>query len=447
MIREVARVAPPSFDWLFGLEQFGIKLGLDNITTLLEALGRPERAYRTAHIAGTNGKGSVAAMTDTALRAAGYLTGRYTSPHLVDIAERFAIDGRPVDRDALVVALEDIRATVDHLQQIQQLQVQPTFFEVTTALAFELFRRAGVDVAVCEVGLGGRLDATNVLEPVASAITSIGFDHQQHLGSTLRDIAIEKAGIIKPGTPVVVGRMPAAALNAIEAAASERGAEVIRAWEDVAIDELTTPKTMGDWQEQQGGTRVKLRTPAQDYGDVNVALAGAHQLDNAAVAVRLLETLGARGVPVSKRAIADGLARVSWPGRLESRRLADGRELLFDAAHNLDGAEALARFLAAAPGPVRPLVFAAMRDKDAAGMLSALAPVSGELVLTRASNERSTDPKDLASLARTVAPDSKLSIHASAEDAVAAAWRISSRIVVAGSIFLVGDVMRTIDRS
>src|SRR5216683_6249143 len=167
---------PGPLDWLFGLDQFGIKLGLDNINTLLDALGHPERAFRSVHVAGTNGKGSVTAMVDAALRAAGHRSARYTSPHLIDLAERFVVDGRPVAPEALGQAVRDVRDVVSLLRRHGTLQFHPTFFEVTTAVAFELFRRAGAEVAVCEVGLGGRLDATNIVRPEVTAITSIAFD-------------------------------------------------------------------------------------------------------------------------------------------------------------------------------------------------------------------------------------------------------------------------------
>ena len=197
-------------DYLFGLEQFGIKFGLDNIRAILEGLDHPERDFPSIHVAGTNGKGSVTAMVETGLRAAGYRTGRYTSPHLINLRERFAIDGRAIDDETMIAAVGEVRAVVESLLRNRVLEVQPTFFEVTTAVAFELFRRSQIGFAVVEVGLGGRLDATNVLSPAACAITSIAFDHQLYLGSTLREIALEKAGIIKPGVPVVVGALHAA---------------------------------------------------------------------------------------------------------------------------------------------------------------------------------------------------------------------------------------------
>src|SRR5262249_16714908 len=194
--------------YLFSLEQFGIKFGLDNITAIVERLGRPDRSFASIHIAGTNGKGSVTAMVAAALRAAGRRSARYTSPHLIELAERFVVDGAPVSQETLIAAVSDVRDAVESLRADGTLDVQPTFFEVTTAAAFEIFRRAQVEGAVLEVGLGGRLDATNVVSPVATAITSIAFDHQLYLGSTIAEIAFEKAGVIKPGIPVIVGGLP-----------------------------------------------------------------------------------------------------------------------------------------------------------------------------------------------------------------------------------------------
>jgi dihydrofolate synthase / folylpolyglutamate synthase len=400
--------------WLFALEQFGIKFGLDNISAIVARLGHPERAFRSVHIAGTNGKGSVTAMVDAALRAAGHRSARYTSPHLVDLSERFVVDGRPVAEDALATAVGDVRVAIDGLRSDGGLEVQPTFFEVTTAVAFELFRRAGVEVAVLEVGLGGRLDATNVVAPpalLATSITSIDFDHQLHLGTTLREIAVEKAGIIKTGVPVVVGPMAPDAAAAIAAIAASRAAPVIRIHPD-------------------------------DADGMTLGLAGAHQRANAAVAMRVLQLLDARGIAVPAHAIAAGLANPRWPGRLEVRRLSGGRELLLDAAHNPAGAASLASYLKAQGGTPRPLVLAAMRDKDVAGIFAALLPAVGRLIVTRASNARSADPDWLAQQARAIAPALPIAIEPGLDAALDAAWRASPRIVVAGSIFLLGDVMK-----
>lgn len=417
--------------YLFGLEPIGIKFGLENIEALVASLGHPERAYKTIHIAGTNGKGSVTAIVDTALAAAGHRSARYTSPHLVDIRERFVIAGQLVGADALDRAIVDVRAHIDALRAAGKLSVQPTFFEVTTAIAFELFKRAGVDVAVIEVGLGGRLDATNVVSPEATAITSIAFDHEQYLGHSLRAIAGEKAGTIKRGVPVVVGAVTADAEEAIERVARERGAPIVRAWDGVTVGRASSAPT-----------RFMLRTPANDYGAVELALAGAHQIGNAVVAVRLLELIG---VPAA--AIVEGLARVSWPGRLELRRFPDGRELLLDAAHNPAGAAALASYLHES-GDERPaLVFSAMRDKDLDAVLRALLPAVGAVVVTRASNSRAADPSELAERVRAIEPALPVIVAPAPRDAVAAAWTLRPRIVVAGSIFLLGDVLRVIDEA
>jgi dihydrofolate synthase/folylpolyglutamate synthase len=421
--------------YLFSLEQFGIKFGLDNIRAILARLGHPERAFRSVHIAGTNGKGSVTAMVDAVLRCAGHRSARYTSPHLVDLTERFVVDGRAVDVAAMRKAARDVRDGIEALRSEGTLQAAPTFFEATTALAFELFRRAAVEVAVIEVGLGGRLDSTNVIEPVLTAITSIDFDHQQYLGSTLEAIAAEKAGIIKPGVPVIVGDIAPEAMRAIERVARERGAEIVRARDGVTV-------TRG--QGAATTNTCELRTPAHDYGILTLALRGEHQVANAIVAVRVLERLDGCGVRVPAQAIRDGLARVAWPGRLDHRMLSGGRELILDAAHNPAGAAALASYLTAVGGQRPVLVFGAMRDKDVHGMLSVLLPAVSRMIVTRASNSRSADPETLAAEARLIAPSLNVEVVASPSAAMAAAWSSSSRVLVAGSIFLLGDVFTEI---
>jgi dihydrofolate synthase/folylpolyglutamate synthase len=428
-----------SLTWLFGLEQFGIKFGLDNITGIVAALGHPERSFASVHVAGTNGKGSVTAIVDTALRAAGHRSARYTSPHLIDLIERFVIDGRPIQREALSAVVADVRTVIDRLRDGGRIEVHPTFFEVTTAVAFELFRRASVEIAVCEVGLGGRLDATNVVQPLVTAITSIGLDHQEYLGQTLQEIAIEKAGILKPGVPVIVGKMPAEAFTAIAEIARDRGCTLVRAWDGVTADNLG-PGT-------DSRRRMRLRTPSHDYGELELGLRGSHQVDNAVVAVRLLDALDARGIAVPPAAIAEGISHVQWPGRLDLVRLPDGREALLDAAHNADGAAALAAFLRTMAPEKPPLVFAAMRDKAIDRMLSELAKTVGAFVFTCASNPRSADPADLAARTRAIAPTMRVEVEPSPARALTAAWRIAPRIVVAGSIFLIGDVLKEIGGS
>ena len=423
--------------WLLGLEQFGIKLGLHNIHAMLDALGRPERAYRTVHVAGTNGKGSVTAMVDAALLAAGHRSARYTSPHLIDITERMVIAGQAVSHRELVAVLSDIQGIVADLSSRRLLDV-PTFFEVATAAAFELFRRGRAEIAVCEVGLGGRLDATNVVNPTVTAITSIGLDHQQHLGSTLREIALEKAGIIKNGVPVVVGPVPAEASSAITTTARANGAEVIEAARNVTIQTLAPTAAMGQ--------RIALRTSHRDYGSLQLALAGSHQAENAAVAVCILEILDARGIRVPQEAVIAGLGHVRWPGRIDRRQMLDGRAILLDAAHNPDGAAALARYLRSRNERL-PLVFAAMRDKDAGGMLRHLIPVSSAIVLTKPFQQRADDPARLAEIVKSIQPDGRVIVEPDVGAALKAAWALSPEIVVAGSIFLLGDVILAAERS
>jgi dihydrofolate synthase/folylpolyglutamate synthase len=424
-------------EYLFGLERFGIKFGLENMQALVASLGHPERAFRSVHIAGTNGKGSVTAMVDAALRAAGFRSARYTSPHLVDLSERFVVDGRPIDREVLLATVSHVRKHVDKLITRGVLSAQPTFFEVTTAAALEFFAASGVDIAVIEVGLGGRLDATNVITPDATAITSIAFDHEKYLGQTLSSIASEKAGIIKPHVPVVIGALDPDAEAAIENIARERGATIVRANEGVAFERLPAPPG--------APTRIRLRTPTHDYGELTISLRGAHQIGNAIVAVRLLELLDTLGVRVPAAAIADGLANVSWPGRLEHRRVSVDREMILDAAHNPAGAAALAAYLGETFDEKLPLVFAAMRDKDVPRMFEVLLPAVSTVILTRASNRRSADLEDLAQQASAAGSKTSVLVRPALADALATAWSLSPRIVVAGSIFLLGDVLREIE--
>ena len=429
----------PALDYLFSLERFGIKFGLENIRTIVRTLGQPDRAFHSVHIAGTNGKGSVTAMVDAALRAAGHRSARFTSPHLLDLTERFVIDGHPVTESALDLVVGDVRDCIASLIATGAIPAQPTFFEVTTAAALELFRRAGVEVGVIEVGLGGRLDSTNVITPLVTAITSIAFDHEQYLGHTLAAIAAEKAGIVKPSVPMVLGQLPDEARLVIEEIARERAAPIVSAWSDTTADRIEVAPGQP--------TRIRLRTPLRDYGEIMLSLKGRHQIGNAVVAVRILEQLDGIGIDVPPAAIVAGLAQVSWPGRLEHRRLPDGREMILDAAHNPAGAATLAAYLAETFAEKPPLVFAAMIDKDVRRMFEALLPAVSTLIVTRAATPRSADPETLAREAAAVAPDLPVRVEANRADALAAAWANSPRIVVAGSIFLLGDVISDAGRS
>ncbi|HEY8550301.1 MAG TPA: folylpolyglutamate synthase/dihydrofolate synthase family protein [Vicinamibacterales bacterium] len=419
-----------AFSRLFALETFGVKLGLENIRTLLAALDHPERHFASVLVAGTNGKGSVSAMVECALRAAGHRTGRYTSPHLVRLEERFVIDGVDVE----TAVLEDVVAHVLDLEAAcradGRLTAPATFFEVTTACALELFRRAGVAVAVLEVGLGGRFDATNAVEPVVTAIVSIDFDHQQHLGPSLEAIAAEKAGIARSGVPMIVGELPAAASDAVDRVCRERGAPLVAAAEGTAC--LMAPDG-GRWS-------VQLSTQTRDYGPVTLGLAGEHQVGNALVAVRILEALDAEGIQIDRASVETGLADARWPGRLDLRELPGGRAVLLDAAHNPAGARTLARHLRHLWSEPVPLVFGVSADKDAEGMLAALAPVVSTLIATEFGGPRARSAADLADRAGRML-SCPVVIESRVVDALRHAWTLSPRVAVAGSLFLLGELL------
>jgi dihydrofolate synthase/folylpolyglutamate synthase len=419
--------------YLLTLEKFGIKFGLANIRTLAAALGYPQTHYKSILIAGTNGKGSVAAMTDCALRASGLKVGRYTSPHLIRLEERFAVNGAPVDTQVLVGLIEDMRQLIDELIAKRSLESPPTFFEATTAIAFEIFRRANVDVAVLEVGLGGRLDATNVVEPIAAAIVSIDFDHEQYLGYTLAAIAAEKAGVIRRDIPVVVGPVPTEARDVLLSMCEMAGATFIDADAGVRIE-----STSGG-----GRTSMRLTTAMRDYGWIPLGLRGDHQVPNAVVTVRLLEELQ-RVLPVTPDAITAGIRDVRWAGRLQMIELPGGRRVLLDAAHNPAGAWALASYLKREfPEPL-PIVFGALRDKDVSLMLKALLPAASTIVMTEPATPRAHSAEELAAIARRLSPAAKIAVEPDPVRALDRAWMHCPVVCAAGSIFLVGNLLATI---
>jgi dihydrofolate synthase/folylpolyglutamate synthase len=413
---------------LLALEAFGIKLGLENMRTLVAALEHPERAYPTIHVAGTNGKGSVSAMIERALRAAGHRTGLYTSPHLDRIEERVAIDGVPVDATVFEACARDVLLLVDAARTDGRLTVSPTFFEVITAVAFEAFRRARVDVAVVEVGLGGRFDATSVITPVVSAITSIAFDHERHLGSTLAAIAAEKAGIARRDVPLVVGEVPAEARAVIAAAAAAAGAPLVDA-----------ARVEGPVEMDGGVATVRYRGATGVYPPVRLSLAGRHQVANAATAVRVLELLDARGLRLGAEALLAGLSEARWPARLEWLRCTGG-ELLIDAAHNPAGAEALASYVQDAGVDPLPIVLAVMRDKDLASIVRPLARVASRFVATQVASARSWTAEALGARLAELLPGVTVEVEPDPRAAVERALLESRRAVAAGSIFFVGPL-------
>jgi dihydrofolate synthase/folylpolyglutamate synthase len=414
---------------LLALETFGIKLGLENISRLCAALGHPERSFVTLHVAGTNGKGSVTAMAHAGLVAAGVRAARFISPHLVDLTERFVIGHEPVDARLLEAVANDVLDCADGLIRSGDLQVHPTFFEATTAIAFELFRRAGVEVAVIEVGLGGRFDSTNVVPAAIGAITSIAIDHQELLGDTVASIAFEKAGIIKPGMSVVTGALPSEARVVVAGVAADQGARVIDAFAGTRLESDV----------RDGRATLTVTTPGGRYGPLTLGLRGDHQIGNAVVAIRLLECARAAGMSIPRSAIEHGLIDINWPGRLELLDVGGNARVLLDAAHNPEGARALASYLQRWH-PERPaLVLGVMRDKEIGGILDALLPVVWSVITTAANSSRALPALELA--ARVSAAGG---IRVEAEpDPIAAVERalsMSQTVCVAGSIFLVGAV-------
>ena len=409
-------------DYLFRLQKHGIKLGLATMTALTVRLGMPQTKYRTLHIAGTNGKGSTAAMAAAVLQAAGYRVGLYTSPHLVEFRERIRVNGE-------IISESRVAQLTEQLQALCQPDLSPTFFEYTTAMALQHFAESGVDVAVLEVGLGGRFDATNVVTPLACAITTIGLDHQEYLGHTLSAIAYEKAGIIKQGVPVVLGRLEDDAWRTIEQVVRERQAPVFRLNEDF--------RTEGEESRQ-----FSYHGLSTHYDGLTCSLDGRHQLDNAACALALLEAAAPHGIAVTAEAVSAGLREVNWAGRLE---VVDRHPtILLDGAHNPAAAAVLADFLARSDRshPSRPvvLVLGMMRDKDHRGFFEPLRGLVDEVVLTQADLPRSASAQDL----RAKLEGLLLHPHVMPllSDAMALARQLATPdglVCVTGSLMLVGE--------
>jgi dihydrofolate synthase / folylpolyglutamate synthase len=423
-------------EWLARLELVGVKLGLETMGSLTAELGHPEQACRVIHVAGTNGKGSVVAMVAHALSAAGHRAGRYTSPHLVRLEERFAVDNRSVEPAVLDAALSRVRAAAARIGRSGGPGIEPTYFEITTAVAFEIFREARVEVAVLEVGLGGRFDATNVVTPIVTAITSIDLDHESYLGPSVEAIAGEKAGIIKPGVPVATGALGGGALRVVERAARTAGARLVTA----SAGGAGSARPVGD-----GRYDVTIRTARATYGPLTLGLRGRHQAANAEVAALVLDAADKAGLPVEPAAVEAGLRDVAWPARLDLIDLGD-RALLVDGAHNPAGALALADYLREVYPDGVPLVFGVMADKDVARMLASLAPMARPLVVTRAAGRRAAGVDAVARTALALASPPEVVVNPDVGRALEVAWRRGGTAVVAGSLYLAGEVLQRVGR-
>lgn len=416
---------------------------LGRMRALMAALGDPQNRYPTLHIAGTKGKGSTAALCASALVQAGYRTGFYSSPHLQDFCERIRVDGQLISSGEVVSAVAEVRRAVDDVPGL-------TAFELITATAFVHFARRQVDFGVIEVGLGGRLDATNVISPVASVITSLSYDHMHLLGHTLPEIAGEKAGIVKPGVPVVSAPQPPEALAVLERVAAERGAPLTvvgRDWQYVADGHTLDSQTIVVWPAQAaaspgaGCDAPRLDGRDRDALRLKVSLLGAHQAQNAAVAWAALNVLRERGLSVPVKAIGAGFRQVDWPGRFEI--LSRLRPVLVaDCAHNGDSAQKLADAVADYfPGRSVILLFGASADKDVAAMFDALLPRADGAVMTQAIHPRAIDPYELAQRAAGcgVPAESVAPIAQALERALALAGP-QDVILATGSVFVVAEV-------
>ncbi|MEN8135745.1 MAG: folylpolyglutamate synthase/dihydrofolate synthase family protein [Thermodesulfobacteriota bacterium] len=428
-----------AWSYLDDLQFFKIKLGLDSMTAFLAGVGQPQESLKFIHVAGTNGKGSVSANLLTILARAGYKVGLYTSPHLSSVRERFRINDSYISEEEFARQATLIRDSLAGRQI--------TYFEFTTALALLWFAEREVDIVILEVGLGGRLDATNVVTPLLSIITNVSMDHEAHLGNTLIEVAFEKAGVIKPGVPVVSGVTADESLQVVETACLDKGAPLYLLGRD--FQHQSTAATHWSFVASPGGRTIT---------GLHSGLAGGYQVANSAVALAALDIIGGKGFPVDDDTIRSALSEVRWPGRLEAFCLSepeliemdcpgdgvtqsDFRRYLLDGAHNPAGVEALIEYLRSRDDFNNLLmVWASMGDKDYSPSLAAVAPLCSRLIFTRPEEERSAHPDVLVEALPAEFRERAHSIEGVAE-ALAKARQIAASndlICVAGSLYLIG---------
>ena len=410
------------------------KFDLANITTLCERLGQPQREFQSVHVAGTNGKGSTAAMLDSILRAAGLRTGLYTSPHLERINERIRLDGREISDADFAATFTRIHKMIEELLAAGKLAAHPTFFECVTALAFEFFAREGSQFAVCEVGMGGRLDATNILVPEVAVITQIDFDHENYLGHSIQEIAAEKAGIIKPGARVVSAAEHLIARVAVRRRVAEQSAFLVEIENEFYIENITTHEGCFTFTAVSNSSGASI--------PLNVPLPGRFQVRNALTALAAARMLAERGAPIDDDAIARGIASTVWPGRLE--RIAGKPEIYFDGAHNPSGAREIVVFWEThLPGRNIYLIYGALRDKAVDEIAGLLFPHAAAVILTSPAQSRAISASVLAEMTAhharqlEVIPDPNLAFERALELASP-----DDVIFVTGSLYLVGDLRR-----
>jgi dihydrofolate synthase/folylpolyglutamate synthase len=405
-----------AIQFLYGLQMFGANFGLENTRKLAALAGNPQEKLRFIHVAGTNGKGSTCAMLESIYRAAGLRVGLFTSPHLVSFRERIQVNRQLISENELVRLVEEIQLLLKQFSADNHL----TLFEVVTVMALKFFAEQKCDLVIWETGLGGRFDATNMVTPLASVITNIAFDHQQWLGDTLEKIATEKAGIIKPGIPVVTATDEKSALAVIEKIAREKNAP--------------------------------LKIVNRLAGTLAPPLLGEHQKTNAALALATVEVLQ-KQISVSERQIEIGLQNVNWPGRLQLIEKPDGQKFLLDGAHNVASAKVLREALEKDfTNKERTLVLGVLQDKDWRQICELLAPLAVKILVVPVASERSANPKDLAEICRTANPAAEIFVCDSLKDAFE---KTGSRgrsphqnfIVVTGSLYLVGEALELLGLS
>lgn len=416
---------------------------LDRMFVFMEQIGNPQKSYPIIHVAGTKGKGSVSAMCENALQTAGYRVALYTSPHLQDFAERIQVNRKPIPHQAVVELIDEFRPYLDAGTKL-------TTFEITTALAFLNFERQAVDAAVIEVGLGGRLDATNVVTPVVSVITSLSYDHTNFLGDTLSEIAGEKGGIIKPGIPIVLAPQAEEARLVIERIASEQNSPLIQVGKDYLFAEIShslSEQSLFVWPEsEQSLVNDYIESAGFEEWEptrLHIPLLGFHQIENAATAYAALQTAKTRGLPISAPDIQKGFSKVFWPGRFEI--IDNVPPIVIDSAHNRYSALKL-RLALDDYFPGRPvvLVFGASEDKDVDGMFAELMPRVHHVIATRSYHPRSMDPEHLRTLAHRFGRP--VLVVEEVSDALDEALRIAGEgelVLVTGSLFVAAGARHT----
>ncbi|PYS51711.1 MAG: bifunctional folylpolyglutamate synthase/dihydrofolate synthase [Acidobacteria bacterium] len=419
-----------------GHETLAIKLGLTNTERLLEALGNPQSSFPSIQIAGTNGKGSTAVMLDSICRSASVRTGLYTSPHLVSITERIRINGQEISREDFARFTSQVRESAERLLNEGKLETLPTFFEHVTAIALLAFKEAGVQLAILETGLGGRLDATTTAQAETVAITPIALDHQKYLGSTLAKIAAEKAAIIRPGVTAIIAPQDAEALKVI----------LKRCADCVVTPRVNECEAKVIGADETGRVCATFETKSARYENVRLGLRGRHQATNASTAISLAEALRERGFSIPHTAIIEGLEKSIHAGRLDLR---EGHpSFLFDGAHNVAGARALRDYLDEFIKAPITIIFGAMRDKDLKEIATTLFPAANQLILTQPSNPRSATPETLVHIVPANFNKSRLTLAPSPVEAIQAAYSLTppeGLICVTGSLYLIGEIMSNAD--